>query len=694
MPPRTQRLVAMCLCGLPPALLMAQRPDIDWQVGGHILRIRDLAFSADGQVAASASDDGTLKLWDVATGKLSLTLTLPTDNFMTSFGMYGVTFAPDGESIWAASIGGAYQWRLSDGVLLNSIIAMESAGQILFSPDGQYLGMAGSPAGAEDATYIYRRSDGELIHMFEPAGSVAAVFTADSQFLIAGTSINFFADPGVIRYYRLSDGGVERTIEAHSDAVNWIALSPDGAVFASCSRDGTARLWNSADGSPRQTLVGHTDSVYRVAFSPDGSIVATSSYDGTIRTWNAMTGAAIETITPLDGDGVGPIAWSPDAQSFLVAAGAPFGQPAACVRQVSSADGALVQQLTRIEGQFNDMALSPDGARIAMAGYPVQVQMFDAVDGATLWTLPTAVSQDYVAFTADSAQLAIGRQDGTVEFFDAATGVAGQTFAAHSDRVVDIAFSPDGQMMATRTNIGPSMIWNYPSLTPRTTLNAAFTSTAGFKFAPDGQTIAVAFSSATSLYNTTNGGFMRAFSGHEHSTLDLDFNGAGDTLLTASVDRTARLWDVQTGATLKTLGLHDNWVRAAAMSPDGRIAATGTVGVDRSLRLWDSVTGALLVRYTIDMGRGPQGIAFSPDGRQIICGRADASLIAIRNPYAFAVGDVNADGTVDAMDADTLASSLVGAPMAPGDAMRADVNRDGHADGADLAAWVELVLGE
>ncbi|MCB9857773.1 MAG: WD40 repeat domain-containing protein [Phycisphaerales bacterium] len=673
---------------------MAQRPDIDWQVGGHILRVNDVAFSADGQLAASASDDGTLKFWDVASGDLTLTLTLPTEDFMSSFGMYGVRFAQDGESVWAASIGGAYQWRLSDGKLLNSIIAMESAGQVLFSPDGQYLALAGSPAGAEDATYIYRRSDGALIYMLEPAASVAAVFTSDSQFLIAGTSIDFFADHGVIRYFRISDGGVERTITAHSAAVNWIALSPDGAIFASCSDDGTAKLWNAADGSLRQTLSGHTDSVYRVIFSPDGAIVATSSYDGTIRIWDALTGAAIDTISPLDGNGVGPIAFSPDAQSFLVAAGAEFGAPPPCVQQVNSANGAVLKQFTRIEGQYNDMALSPDGMRIALSGYPVQVQVFDSTDGATLWTSPTGISQDYVAFTPDSARLAVGRQNGIVDFFDATTGAAGQTFSAHANRVVDIAFSPDGQQMATRTNNEPSMIWNYPSLTPRALLNLQFVSTAGFAFAPDSQSIVIAGASTASLYSTINGGFIRNFIGHGATTLAVDFSGVGDTLITASVDRTAKLWDVQTGATLKTLGLHDNWVRAAAMSPDGRIAATGTVGVDRSLRLWDVETGAMLVRYTIDMGKGPQGIVFSQDGREIYCGRADASLIAIRNPFAFEAGDVNADGGVDVLDAAALAAALVGDPLGAGDELRADVNRDGRADGADLAAWVGLVIGE
>lgn len=670
----------------------AQRPDVIWQVGGHRFRVDSVKFSAGGQRVISASEDGTLKIWDASTGDLQLTLTVPTDNFRSAFAFYDATIAPEGDTIWGASIGGAYQFRLSDGAFLQSIIAMESCNQVFFSPDGQYLAMAGSPAGTEDATYVYRRSDGHLLHMFDPASSVAAVFTADSQFLIAGTSLGVQSPGGVIRYYRLSDGGIERTINAHSDDVTWIALSPDGATFASSSRDGTAKLWNTADGSLLHTLTGHTDGVSHVAFSPDGSIIATSSFDGTLRTWNPQTGAAIDTFTPLDGVGVGTLSWAPDGQSLVVAPGADFGQPTPRIRRIASADGSLIRDFTQIFGPYNDMDLSPDGSRIVFCEYPTRFEMFDAADGAPIWSGGSRLLQSFVAFTPDSTQLAVGRPSGDVDFLDVNDGSTISSFPAHGDRIADIAFSPDGSLMGTRCGSEPSRIWTYPNLSVQSSVSLPLVAGAGFDFSPDSSMLAVAVRNAVSLFDTSDGSFLRSFNGHTSSTLAVDVGPDNQLLLSGSTDRTAKIWDLQSGAVLHTLP-HDNWVRAVAFSPDGRIAATGTVGVDRSLRLWDVETGDLLVRYTVDMGLGPQGIEFSADGQTIFCGRADGALIAIRNPFAFAPGDVNADGVIDASDAIALAAALVGNPLGDGDTQRADVNHDGRADGEDVAAWVALVVG-
>lgn len=674
------------------SFLHADRPDVVWQVGGHVFRIHSLSFSADGSRAISAAEDGTLKVWDVATGALMLTATVPAENFSSPSAMSHADFSPEGDTIWAASVGGLYQYRASDGEFLQSLIAMESAGQVFFSPDGQYLGMAGSPAGVEDATYIYRRSDGALIHAFEPAGSVAAVFTANSQYVIAGTTFGFESDPGIIRYYRMSDGGLERTIAAHTDSVTWISLSPDGTMFASSSKDGTAKLWNAADGSLLHTLTGHSDTVDRVKFSPDGSRVATSSYDGTIRTWNAQTGAALDTFTPMDGLGVGAFAWAPNGQTLLTATGAKFGQPTPRIREIAAADGTFLREFTGIFGQFTDMALSPDGTRIVYSEYPTRLSMFDAADGSLMWSSGAGFFQDYVAFSADSSTLAVGRNNGAVDFLDVSNGSTINSFVAHGDRVVDIAFSPDGSKLATRCRDATVKIWSYPALTLQAPLSIPFISSAGLVFTPAGNTIAIAVGNATSLFDTNDGSFIRSYIGHEFGTQSVDIAQDNHMLLTGSIDRTARIWDLDTGAELRALEPHDGWVRTAALSPDERIAATGTVYTDRSLRLWDVATGELLVRYTVDTGSGPHGIRFSPDGRTIYYGRADGTLVAIRNPFAFAAGDVNADGIVDVDDATALAAALVGQPLGTGDALRSDVNRDGHADGADISAWIPLYL--
>jgi len=104
---------------------------------------------------------------------------------------------------------------------------------------------------------------------------------------------------------------ITATLAGHSDSVNSVAFSPDGATVASGSGDTTVRLWDGASFALTATLEGHWEGVSSVAFSPDGTTVASGSYDTTVRLWDAASGALTAT---LEGhlSPVFSVAFSPD----------------------------------------------------------------------------------------------------------------------------------------------------------------------------------------------------------------------------------------------------------------------------------------------------------------------------------------------------------------------------------------------
>jgi WD40 repeat protein len=126
---------------------------------------------------------------------------------------------------------------------------------------------------------------------------------------------------------------------------------------------------------------------------------------------------------------------------------------------------------------------------------------------------------------------------------------------------------------------------------------------------------------------------------HQDTVTAVAFDPTGRAVLTASKDRTARLWDTATGASLGPPLEHPNQVKSAALSPDGRMVLTGAL--DGRARLWDAVTGEQL-GPTWPHGSDVVGVAFSADGRSALTGCYDqgARLWTVPTPLAGAVDQI------------------------------------------------------
>ncbi len=248
----------------------------------------------------------------------------------------------------------------------------------------------------------------------------AIVFSKDGSQLVAAAG-----EPGLFgeaRLWNVADGTLVRTIEGHRDAIYAVALSPDGATLATASYDHEAKLWNIADAKLTGTLVGHNDAVFDVAFRPDGKVIATASGDRTVKLWDAASAQRLATLgQPLKE--VYSLAFSPDGGR--VAAGGVDNRIRVwqVTAEAKENTNPIIYSRFAHDGAVVKVVYSADGKTLVSTGEDRSVKIWDAEPMVELRELQR--QSDWaggLAISPDGKQIAVGRLDGSLGFYEVATG--------------------------------------------------------------------------------------------------------------------------------------------------------------------------------------------------------------------------------------------------------------------------------
>ncbi|MEH1961523.1 MAG: serine/threonine-protein kinase, partial [Nostoc sp.] len=234
-----------------------------------------------------------------------------------------------------------------------------------------------------------------------------------------------------------------KTLEAYSQPVNSVAISPDGKTLASGSDD--SKLWNLATGEQIRTLTGGYGWVHSVAISPDGKTIVISSGDiyNTIDLWNLATGEQIRTFKE-DSALVNSVAISPDGKTLA------SGSDDKTIKLWNLATGEEIRTLTGHSDLVYSVAFSPDGKTLASGSWDKTIKLWNLATGEEIRTL-TGHSDwvNSVAISPDGKTLASGSRDQTIKLWNLATGEQIRTLTGHSDWVNSVAISPDGKTLAS-----------------------------------------------------------------------------------------------------------------------------------------------------------------------------------------------------------------------------------------------------
>lgn len=597
----------------------------------HEDAVRIVSWSHDGRYLASASYDGTIKIWD-ADGTLLTMLVGHRDR------VRGIDWRSDGAQIVSASYDGTI--RIWDVV----------------EKDQRWIGHTA------------------VLQTWDDGHPNTVEWSPDDRLLLVSGS------DGTVRLVDVQTSETRAVVsESPGNEVNKAAWSPDGARFAYASDDTTIKIWQTQDvlTMPAEAITstvilsGHAGYVLDVDWSPDGMRLASAAYDG-IRLWNASGGPCTDILVGHEAGEVRSVDWNPDGVRLLSAS----VDKSIRVWDVSS--GASTAKLTGHKDWVFDARWHPDGIRIASGSQDKLVRIWELVRPSVEVLSGHRGEVRHVAWSPDGRWLASGADDGTLRVWDVRgfdldrvydlggavyglgwpaadtplifvtrQGIAGQvrdgdlgTFRViqTQERVASLTWNADGTRLAVVLSEGGIRLWRramwdaaQPGDDISLQVEGELPPASGDRFtnaawSPDGSQIAttsrqglVQVWDVQTLKNT------QVLTGHTGIVWAVIWDPQGDQLVSVGQDKTAIVWSLDRGEADWVLQTHTGAVNDIQLSPDGQTFATASD--DGTVRIWDwDLKADDSLAVLTGPGRGIWSVAWSPDGRRIAAAVMDGTV--------------------------------------------------------------------
>ena len=563
---------------------------------GHHKPVMSLAFGPDSRWLVSGSQDTTLKLWDLKTGR-------ELRAFAGHRGMvWKMALTPDGKVLVSAGTEGAVKlWDIETGRELRNLSGPSPVWSVAVSPDGRTFA-AGSKDGLIRVWPISAAKKAKMLRGTDEVNSLA--FGSDGDWLAAaaGKSLDI---------WKISNEKKIQVLAGHQNIILGVAASRDGRWLASSDAGGTVKLWDTSTWHEIRTWAPRPgEASFCLAFSPNGSLLA-ALVGRAIEIWETKTGRLVKSV-PLPGNYSSnfAVSFSPDGK--WLAAG--VDDRIALWETKSWREKSILG--SEVIGQIRPLAAAPSGKALTLGCDDSTVRLWDLTTGQQLHVLAghtgmissVAMSPDeqWIASAAGQPYYGEGNVDKSVRIWNARDGKLKRELAGHGDRVNAVAFSSDGKLLASGSSDKTIKLWDAESGRELHTLTGHTGEVTSVAFSPDGRVLA------------SGGGILdwRKVQGSDHPA-----------------DKTIKLWDVSTGREIRTLVGSEGEITAVAFNPDGHTLASASGAIqrfergewilDRVVRLWDVETGQIVRKFP---GVSGTAVTFSRDGRWLAAAGGDVKV--------------------------------------------------------------------